>query len=200
MPKRIILLTGTLEAPALAALLEESAPALAVEPAHDAEMLRRRFESLTPDCRLVAFCTDVIVPADLLFRLAGPAYNFHPGPPEFRGSRVASFAVYEGARTFGATAHEISSEIDAGAIVGVRRFDVPDGIKFSDLEALSYDALLALFRELAPQLAMREAALPPLAGERWSGPIRTRAQAEKLAAIEADLSEEEIRRRYRAFG
>lgn len=200
MPKRIVLLTGTFEAPALTAILREAAPSLAVEPAHDAATLRRRLDAATPACRLVAFCTDVIVPAEALARLAGPAYNFHPGPPEYRGSRVASFAVYEGARRFGVTAHEITPEIDAGAIVGVRRFDVPEGLKFFDLEALSYEALLALFRALAPRLATQDEPLAPLAGECWSGRVYTRAQAERLAAVEADLSEDEIRRRYRAFG
>lgn len=200
MPIPIVLLTGPLEVPLLAEILWDIAPEAEIEAANDVGMLRHVLAEAPPESRLVAFCTDSIVPAALLQGLAGPAYNFHPGPPEYRGSRVASFAVYDGVERFGATAHEITSEIDAGAIVGVRRFEVPPGVKFGDLEGLAFEALLDLFQELAPRLLADPAPLPALAEERWSGPLLTRAQAERLARVEADLSEDEIRRRYRAFG
>lgn len=199
MTRPIILLTGTLEAPLLVEVLEDAVPGVAVESAHDVGMLRRVLAA-HPDGRLIAFCTDVIVPADVLAGLSRPAYNFHPGPPEYRGSRVASFAVYDGVERYGVTAHEITPEIDAGTIVGVRRFEVPPGIKFGDLEGMAFEALLELLRDLAPPLVAGDGELPPVAGERWSGPLRTRAEAERLARLEADLSEDEIRLRYRAFG
>ena len=91
--------------------------------------------------RLIAFCTSVIVPAEVLDAVMAPAYNFHPGPPTYPGSHVASFAIYDGADMFGATAHEMAAKVDSGPIVGVEWFQVPDGLRFTDLEINAFDAL-----------------------------------------------------------
>ena len=75
--------------------------------------------------RLISMLTDVIVPENILSGLDGPAYNFHPGPPEYPGSHAASFAVYYDADGFGVTLHEMAAQVDSGPIIEVRRYDMP---------------------------------------------------------------------------
>lgn len=199
MPDRIVLLSGEVEGPHLSGLLRQHNPALVVDVALDANMLADAFQDGTAGCRLVAFLASVIVPGALLSRLDGPAYNFHPGPPEFPGSYTAGFAIYDGAKDFGVTLHEMTATVDAGPIVEVRRFPVPAKAKFQDLEMDAFNCVLQMFADHAAYLATNDVPLPS-GVEPWTGRPRTRKEAERLKGIEADLTEEEIVRRYRAFG
>ncbi|MSO72748.1 MAG: hypothetical protein EXQ84_03955 [Rhodospirillaceae bacterium] len=67
--------------------------------------------------RLISFGSGVIVPAAVLARLSGTAYNFHPGPPAYPGIFPSVFALYDGATRFGVTLHEMKPEVDSGPIV-----------------------------------------------------------------------------------
>ena len=120
-------------------------------------------------------------------------------PPTYPGSHAASFAIYEGAEKFGATAHVMNHKVDCGPIVAVEWFQMPENAKFMDLELQTYEVLLRMFSELSPRLANDDA---PLEGvdEEWSGPKRTNAQFAAMEEIEADMDEAEIMLRYRAFG
>lgn len=198
MPKRIILLCGDVEAPHLSRLLKHHQPDLDVHWVNSFGSLLLAADDLA-GTRLIAMLTDVIVPENILSALDGPAYNFHPGPPEYPGSHAASFAVYDDADGFGVTLHEMAARVDSGPIVEVRRYDMPASKKFINVEILAFEALMEMFRDHARHLACDDAPLPH-SGEQWIGPNRTKAEAKRLSAIEADLTEEEINRRYRAFG
>ena len=201
MLDEIILLTGAVEAPHLAALLRQYNPALTVRHAADAAALRELCAPPAPPGgrRLIAFCTSEIVPADVIEALDGPAYNFHPAPPEYPGSHPASFAVYEGAAQYGVTVHEMAAKVDTGTIVAAERFDMPPGLRFVDLELHAYKALVALFSSLAERLAGDPAPLAP-SGDAWSGRVTTKRDFERMGEITEDMDEAEITRRFRAFG
>ena len=149
--------------------------------------------------RLIVFCSSVIVRSEILSLLKRPAYNFHPGPPSYPGVHSANFAIYESATRFGATAHVITQDIDAGPIVGVDWFDVPEGIYSDRLEALAYTSLFALFTNLAPLLVDIDNELPVLT-ESWSGRRRTYADFQALSKSLPLLSDEERQLRDRVLG
>src|ERR1700722_7252469 len=88
--------------------------------------------------RLIAFVTPEIVPVSVLTRLGYGAFNFHPGPPSYPGWAPAHFALYDRATEFGATAHVMVEQVDAGPIVDVALFPVPAGISVLALEGLAY--------------------------------------------------------------
>ncbi len=199
MPSRLILLTGEVEAPHLSEMLQKQSSRLVVDAVTNAEGLNAATAGGLGGARLVSFLSDVIVPATVLIDLDGPAYNFHPGPPAYPGSFVAGFAIYDGAAEFGVTLHEMAPAVDSGAIVDVWRFPIPEDAKFLDVERTSYATALQMFADYAPYLATDDTPLPHTE-EIWSDRQCTKAEAERLKRIEADLSEEEIVRRYRAFG
>lgn len=148
--------------------------------------------------RLVSFGSNVIVPPDLLKHFFG-AYNFHPGPPVYRGLFPSVFALYDSAAKFGVTCHEMSADVDAGSIVAVERFAIPNNANREQLDALTYAAMLALVERLAPQLADLSKSLAPVR-ETWSGPVRRRADFDGLCRLPANVSADEFQRRYRAIG
>ena len=93
----------------------------------------------------------------------------------------------------------MEERVDAGPIVGVDWFDVPDGVKFMDLELMAYKALFSLFNRLARHLATDDAPLPEISVQ-WSGRKTTEQEFQAMQELVADMSEDEIRLRYRAFG
>ncbi len=199
MPAAIILLTGATEAPYLTDALRSHADDLRVEHVADTETLCRAVETAKDPVRLIAFSTNVIVPKPCIDTLNAPAYNFHAGPPAYPGVESAAFAVHEGAATFGVTVHEIASAVDSGQIVHTETFPVDAGITGADLQGQAYQALLEAFFTLAKRLASDFRPLPRIS-ETWSGPVRTRREAERLRNEIDGLNADEIARRRRAFG
>ena len=175
----IILLTGPVEEPVLGSILQGHNPALSIRPAATLADVTALAPELLDRSRLVAFCTDVVVPLRVLDLVRFGAYNFHPGPPQFPGWGCAHFALHQGATEFGATVHVMIERVDAGPIVGVELFRIPPGATAQDLEALAYAQLAQLFRRLAPMLAAQADPLPRLPIH-WSGEKCTR---QRYAAI-----------------
>ena len=200
MPNEIVLLTGDAEGPHLGSILHRQNPNLRTVHARDGrELLNACPADGNEARRLIAFCTSVIVPVEVLDAVMAPAYNFHPGPPTYPGSHVASFAIYDGADMFGATAHEMAAKVDSGPIVGVEWFQIPDGLRFTDLEIKAFDALVRLFMQLTPHLAVNDAPIEHL-DMGWAGKATTNKDFERMRAVDGTMSEAEIKRRFRAFG
>lgn len=199
MPRAILLLTGEIEAPYLAQRLRRENPGLAIGTATDRASLDRALDASLPGTRLIAFCTPVIVPAERLAALGQPAYNFHPGPPEFPGRQPARHALYAGAQRFGATVHEMAARVDAGPIVAVDEWPIAADADAPRLDAEAYQALLRLFSALSSDLATDDA---PLAhsGHQWGHRRWAKRDIDRLQQVAGDIASEELERRLRAFG
>ena len=195
----ILLLTGGAEAPILSEILRRSHATICIIPVTSAAELAAAAAGDLSAARLVSFCSSVIVPESVLKRLGGPAYNFHPGPPDRPGRYPAVFALYENAERFGVTVHEMIAKVDAGPIVTVEWFDMPAACDLMALETLALTRLAEIFRRLAGYLAHIERPLPRLPIP-WRGRRTTKADCEALCALAPGLSEEEIARRRRACG
>lgn len=135
---------------------------------------------------IISYLSRWIVPAHIIKR-ADLAINFHPAPPEYPGIGCFNWALYEGARTYGATCHAMVARVDWGPIIAVRRFDIAAGETVASLIERAYDVQLGLFREIMT---------PMLAG--WSGQRRSRAALDALAVATDDMPDDEIERRRRA--
>ncbi len=196
--REIVLLTGAREAPHLTTFLKQQNPALTVTHVESRDDLVCAWYPPRPAARLIAFCTSTVVPADLLTTFEGRSYNFHPGPPTYPGRHPASFAIYEGARRFGVTAHEMLPRVDSGPIVGVEWFDMPAMPRLSELERLSFEAAVRLFMRLGPQLATSLSPLPPV-DETWSGWKSRQSDFDTMCALPLDIATDELERRVRAF-
>lgn len=198
MLRELILLAGAHEAEALMPMLKTAGPDMAISRLDTLGDLETRLEGNLDGVRLLSFGTEVIVPQSLLDRLPGPSYNIHPGPPSRPGRFPSVFALYGGDGLFGTTVHEMTARVDEGAIVAVLEFPVPAGADRMTLDGLSYQSVLKLVAELAPQLGAEEP-LAPLAIQ-WSGAKTGQKEFDALCRLPADVSQEEFQRRYRAVG
>ena len=195
----IVLLTGEAEGPVLARALRAHNPALEVTVLRGRADLAALPRADLAQARLLSFCSPVIVPADVLAALPGPAYNFHPGPPERPGRFPAVWALYEGAERHGVTVHEMTPSVDAGPIVGAEWFAIPEDADLPGLERLALTHLVAVFHRLAPFLAQNPRPLPRVYIP-WRGPKRTKADCDGLCRIGGDMTADEIARRRKACG
>ena len=197
--KNILLLAEADELPALTQIFWDAEPNAQVQGISTSEELEQATQSAPDDLRLVAFCTDVIVPKAVLQRLSGPAYNVHPGPPWVRGIYPSVFALYHNLDRYGATFHELTTEIDAGPIIAVDEADISPDMDRLALETLARELVTGLIRRMAGPLIREDSPLPQLDTE-WSGPAWSKKDFDDLCRLPDDITEAEYRRRHRAIG
>lgn len=152
-----------------------------------------------PECSywydiVVSYQSRWIIP-EWMLRRAKCAINFHPGPPEYRGVGCVNFALYEGAPTYGATAHFMTTAVDCGPIIASSRFRVLAADTVASVLERTYEAQLALFYDVMSRVLDGTV---KASGEEWRGPVRTRKELDALATIGASMGEDEVRRRARA--
>ncbi len=198
MPKRLLLLTGTVEATNLVPFLARQSEYCGVRAVSSLEELRAAMVDSVPDTRLLAFCTAVIVPQDILSALSGPSYNIHPGSPDYPGRHPESWAAYHGARRFGATLHEMANRVDEGAIIDVSWVDLPEGAGQMDVAVPAYKAALQLLVTWGGRLVGDDRPLP-VSALRWSGRKTRRADLEAMCRVTSDIDAAEFERRRRSF-
>jgi methionyl-tRNA formyltransferase len=149
--------------------------------------------------RILSVGSSVVVPPRVLSSLAAPAYNLHPGPPEYPGLFPSVFALYEGAASFGVTLHEMAPAVDTGAICMVERFKIDPRWDRLALDTHTFVVLMHVIERAAPLLADTRA---PLAhsGEAWSGRRRTRKDFDALCHLPENFTAVELAMRLRAVG
>lgn len=143
----------------------------------------------TMDVRMVTWALEKPIPCDLLISyryhwvvpkacLPALAINFHPGPPEYPGIGSTDWALHDGARHFGVTAHHMAPLVDSGPIIAVRRFPMRPGETLATLTQRSHAHLLALADEVLTEVILGTPL--PVSKETWVGKPRTRKQLDAL--------------------
>ena len=147
--------------------------------------------------RILSFLSDVIVPGNLLRAVDFPAYNIHPGPPEYPGSHPESFALWNGETDFGVTVHEMTERVDEGVIVMVDRFPIPPGSDRIALADLTYAHAVKAFAGLASHCAGSDTSMLPIPVS-WSATKGTKRQFKALCAMRDRLHGNDLARLSRA--
>jgi methionyl-tRNA formyltransferase len=195
----IILLTGAAEQSTFPGVLLGHNPLLTVIPVSSSAELEALKSDVLRRARLIAFVTPVIVPETILTRLGYGAFNFHPGPPSYPGWAPAHFALYNRETEFGATAHVMTEQVDAGPIIDVALFPIPAEISVLGLEGLAYAHLAQLFWRLAKSLAA-DPEPPRTLSLRWGGKKYSRRAYRTMCDIPLDIPKDELQRRIDVFG
>lgn len=148
-----------------------------------------------PPAWLISFLSPWVVGREALAR-AGCPINFHPASSDYPGSGCYNFALYEGAREYGAVCHIMLEKVDTGPIVEERRFPVAADETVETLKLRTMEVMLGLFRDMVGRIVRGEPL--PRADHGWTRkPFRFR-DLDALRRITPDMPEEEVRRRVRA--
>jgi|TARA_B100001063_G_scaffold240850_1_gene266701 methionyl-tRNA formyltransferase len=80
---------------------------------------------------VICFRSFFLLKNKLLNKTKIASINFHPGPPNYRGIGCINFALFNGEKKFGTTAHLIDDKIDHGSILDIRyfKFNKSDNLK-----------------------------------------------------------------------
>lgn len=194
----LLLLMKQMEAEFFEGFAAKLAPTVRTRHVDSLAALEKAVPGPCPHTRLFAFSTSVIVPPAILNRLDYNAINFHPGPPEYPGYRPTGFALYDGARRYGVTAHYMTDRVDEGPIIGVDRFPVAADAILIDVVKESYQRLARLALANLPALLRVDEAIRPI-DQAWSGRKTTKAQYNAMRRIERDMPAAEIAERFRCF-
>ena len=179
--KAILLLMNDVDAGFFAKLMKGVSPDVSVLHMKNITELDAFTQKADADMRLISFCTGDIVPADVIERLNGNCFNFHPGPPDRPGYMPAPFALRDKAENYGVTFHFMKPKVDTGAIIEAVRFDMPEEKTQEALELAAYKALLKLVIERIKQLVDVNFVFTP-SGDEWSGNKTTRKDLDALLA------------------
>lgn len=153
---------------------------------------------------IFAFRSLAIVPMKTVRSATLAAVNFHPGPPEYPGSGSTNFALYEGAKSFGVTAHLIEEMVDSGRILTVRRFPIAAEDNLETLTKKAHAELFSLARELISDALLDNHWIQRLIegsdpATRWTGKRRKIARVDEYTRISISTTKRELEKRVRAF-
>lgn len=196
---RLILMTQREFEEPLTDVLRRAAPRLAVSFAWSLADLEAELAHDPEGSRILSVGSDVIVPRRVLAGLLSPAYNLHPGPPNYPGLFPSVFALYDGAPEFAVTLHEMAPAVDSGAICKVERFKIDPRWDRLGLDTHTLVVLMHVLESMAPDLANVHTPLRH-SGDVWSGRRRTRKDFEALCHLPEGFTPEELVRRIRAVG
>ena len=146
---------------------------------------------------LLNYLAPMIVPGPVLRGVHREAINFHPGPPAWPGIGSASYALYRGDETFGATAHRMTTTVDGGEIVRVVRFPVLPDDTCGTLCDRAREFTLELFYEVSGELS--RFGQIATSGDSWERSAVTRAEFERWMTLSVSDTPDEIAKKVRAL-
>lgn len=193
MYRHVILLCNAKDADTLKSMIHAVAPDVSISVVTSDSDLETCSNIPSTEVMLLSFGTSVIISAHLLARF-NAAYNFHSASPDYPGRDPHHYAIYDGVRRYGATAHIMTEKVDAGTIVDVEWFDVPEGTGTIELLTLANSAAYRLFTRLVPRLISGEKP-SPLPDVKWGNRKTHRKDLLELCYVPACIDREELQRR-----
>lgn len=143
---------------------------------------------------IVAFCTSVIVPEEILLIPGLRAINVHGALPAFPGRDPHHFAHYARAHEYGATLHYMAASVDSGPIIEIESFLVRPDMTPSELLQEATAAGLALIQRFFQVLATGVWPTPSSTLS-WGKFKTTRKDFVNLCKIDPAISRDEFERR-----
>lgn len=146
---------------------------------------------------ILCFRSYFILSKELIESAKIAAINFHPAPPEYPGSGGMSWALYDGKKEFGVTAHFMDEYVDHGRIIECRKFIVYESDDINSLSIRTMQKSYEMFIDYAKGLARRGSQyLNDISkyeqNEEWKGKPRKISEIDKLQSIEKDCTKSEL--------
>lgn len=151
---------------------------------------------------IFAFQSYFIIPKEILDN-AKISINIHPASPEYPGSGGPAWAIYDGAKYYGCTAHVMNERIDNGEILKVKRFNILDTDNITSLLSRAKLNAVILFYEMVEDLFINRKTIDDFLlenkHEKWIGLDRKIHQVNKMRFIDPNIELDEFEKRIKAF-
>ena len=107
------------------------------------EKINKKYLKLNYDY-IFCFRSFYILKNNILKKVNNAAINFHPGPPEYRGTGCVNYALYRNSRFYGCTAHLINEKVDNGKIIDIKKFNISKKNSISEVLIKTYEVMTSL--------------------------------------------------------
>ena len=144
-----------------------------------------------------------ILKKNLLNKVNNFAINFHPGIPRYRGIGCLNFALYENSKEYGSTAHIMTSKIDGGKILNVKKFAINKNDKVEKVLKKTHKIMFIQAKEIINKIITDENYITKIIEDNntitWSKKLYKRKKLNKMRLISKNISSKELKKRIRAF-
>lgn len=151
---------------------------------------------------IFCFRSYYILKKKLLKRVNNFAINFHPGPPEYRGTGCVNYAVYENSKFYGSTAHIIDEKIDNGKIIEVKKFKIKKNNTISEILNKTYEVMsnqaISIINKIKSDSTYLEKQILKNKNIKWSKKIKKLKELNKFYQIDINLSKKDFLNKIRA--
>jgi methionyl-tRNA formyltransferase len=152
---------------------------------------------------IFCFRSLLVLPTWLIAKAKIAAINFHPGPVEYPGSGCINFALFDGVKQYGVTAHVMNEKVDNGPVLECRRFPVLPLDSVDTLLARTHLKLVDLFFDVVTDLVIggKDSLINKInnsSNESWRGAATKIKDLEKLSVVPVDISEDALKRLIKA--
>lgn len=146
---------------------------------------------------MFSFRSPTVVPQSLLDRSAVAAVNFHPGPVDYPGSGAGSWALLEGATSFGVTAHLMEAKVDSGPVLAAESFPINGSENHIRLLKRTHETLHRLAVQVIPEIlaggeAYLDQCLRAHENLKWANNRRRMDSLNKLRSVHIDVDPKEL--------
>ena len=151
---------------------------------------------------IFCFRSFYILRKNVLDKINFAAINFHPGPPEYRGTGCINYALYNEVKKYGCTAHIMNNHVDFGKILNVRRFTVKKKDTVETVLMKTYTHMEIQAKKVINLLIKDPKNLEKLINkskkEKWSKKNYKKNDLDKFYEIKKNISRKDIIKKIRA--
>ena len=122
--------------------------------------------------------------------------NFHPGPRNFPGRGVISWALYKNSRNYGATAHIMDPKVDTGKIIREKTFKINDYDNIETLKFKSFITSIELFYDILLQFSKNKKI--KFSKKNWTRRPYKINELDKINLIKKNMSKKQIKNIYKS--
>ena len=145
---------------------------------------------------IISFRSFILVKKNLIKKTRLAAINFHPGTPKYRGIGCINFAIYNGEKKYGTTAHLIDEKIDHGTIINVKYFKFNKKHNLKDCLGKTHKNMFLQSKKILTQIFNNPDNLKKFIKinkhEKWSKKLFKRKDLNNLYKIKKKLSKTKI--------
>ena len=130
------------------------------------------------------------------------AINFHPSTPKYRGAGGPNYALYNGDRFFGCTAHFMNKKIDDGKIIDVKKFKIKKNDNVESLLKKTYKEMfkqaMQLINEIEKNPLFAKILIKNNKKYRWGKNINNIKSLNKFYEIKKNIKKKDLKKKLRA--
>tara|TARA_B100000035_G_scaffold289659_1_gene276188 strand:- start:147 stop:827 length:681 start_codon:yes stop_codon:yes gene_type:complete len=165
------------------------------------EKINKKYLKLNYDY-IFCFRSYYILKNNILKKVKNAAINFHPGPPEYRGTGCINYALYENSRFYGCTAHLISEKVDNGKIIGIKKFNISKKNSVTEVLIKTYETMtnlaISTIKDIKKYPDFIENQILKNKNIRWSKKIKTLKDLNNFYQIDKNIKKNDLLNKIRA--